>query len=172
MCVHPTRDSHSGPTRGKSRFSSYFNSEISPFLCKLTEKQVSEENELRYEVVRKNPETVLSPTDETRAECGEGAEREGAVSLGPTCDLHEGAKRAVWAEGWCPAPEPCSFSRRRPASLRHPASPLRPAYGHRAAPRAVRPETLGLSPPDASACCSEAAFAANSAASCRSEVTF
>lgn len=30
--------------------------------------------------------------------------------------------------------------------------------------------TFGLSPPDASACCSEAAFAAYSAASCRSEV--
>lgn len=30
--------------------------------------------------------------------------------------------------------------------------------------------TFGLSPPDASACCSDAAFAAYSAASCRSEV--
>lgn len=40
------------------------------------------------------------------------------------------------------------------------------------APQGVSAETLGLSPPDVSACCSEAAFAANSAASCRSEVTF
>lgn len=44
--------------------------------------------------------------------------------------------------------------------------------GGPAPPRGARAETLGLSPPDASACCSEAAFAANSAASCRSEVTF
>lgn len=47
-----------------------------------------------------------------------------------------------------------------------------PGHGHHVAACAVRPETLGLSPPDVSACCSEAAFAANSAASCRSEVTF
>lgn len=54
--------------------------------------------------------------------------------------------------------------------LRHwsPRPAPRPQTAHCALPT----ETLGLSPPDVSACCSEAAFAANSAASCRSEVTF
>ena len=75
-------------------------------------------------------------------------------------------------------PKRAASKRAIPAASRPPRGRLAftpapcPAPGRRAATCAVSPETLGLSPPDASACCSEAAFAANSAASCRSEVTF
>lgn len=66
--------------------------------------------------------------------------------------VHDVGREGQWPpqHHWSPRPAP------------------RPQIAHCALPA----ETLGLSPPDVSACCSEAAFAANSAASCRSEVTF